>query len=107
MSHPNIVQYKESFADQAYMVIVMEYCEDGELGFHIDKFRNEGVVIPEKVVLNWFLQIVMAVHYLHENNILHRDLKTSNIFLTGNGNIKIGDFGIAKVLIFKLSFNWF
>jgi NIMA (never in mitosis gene a)-related kinase 1/4/5 len=55
------------------------------------------MVIPEKVIMNWFLQIVMAVHYLHDKNILHRDLKTSNIFLTGNGNIKIGDFGIAKV----------
>ena len=93
------MQYKESFMDNQYMVILMEYCEDGELGFHIDKFRDEGMVIPEKVVLNWFLQIVMAVHYLHENHILHRDLKTSNIFLTGNGNIKIGDFGIAKVIL--------
>ena len=75
----------------------MEYCEDGELGFHIEKFKNDDMLIPEKVVMNWFLQIVMAVHYLHDKNILHRDLKTSNIFLTGNGNIKIGDFGIAKV----------
>ena len=75
----------------------MEYCEDGELGFHIEKFKNDEMVIPEKVIMNWFLQIVMAVHYLHDKNILHRDLKTSNIFLTGNGNIKIGDFGIAKV----------
>ena len=47
--------------------------------------------------MNWFLQIVMALHCLHENRILHRDLKTNNIFLTSKGNLKIGDFGISKV----------
>jgi NIMA (never in mitosis gene a)-related kinase 1/4/5 len=53
---------------------------------------------PEKIIKNWFLQIVMALEYLHKRKVLHRDIKTSNIFITSCGSVKIGDFGIAKVL---------
>jgi NIMA (never in mitosis gene a)-related kinase len=52
----------------------------------------------EDIILNWFVQLCFAVKYIHEKNILHRDLKLSNIFLSSTGDIKLGDFGIAKVL---------
>ena len=52
----------------------------------------------EKTILNWFLQIALALEYIHTKKILHRDIKTSNIFVTGNGAIKLGDFGISKIL---------
>jgi NIMA (never in mitosis gene a)-related kinase len=48
--------------------------------------------------MNWFVQLCFAVKYIHDRKILHRDLKLSNIFLSSNGDIKLGDFGIAKVL---------
>ncbi len=48
--------------------------------------------------MNWFLQICMALEYVHGRKILHRDLKSQNIFLTANNTIKLGDFGISKVL---------
>jgi NIMA (never in mitosis gene a)-related kinase len=48
--------------------------------------------------LNWFLQIALSLNYIHERKILHRDIKTQNIFLTSNGTVKIGDFGISRVL---------
>lgn len=52
----------------------------------------------EEIILNWFVQLCFAVKYIHDKKILHRDLKLSNIFISSNGDIKLGDFGIAKVL---------
>ncbi len=54
--------------------------------------------IEETVILSWFLQMVSALEFIHSKKILHRDIKTSNIFLKSDGIIKIGDFGIAKSL---------
>ena len=48
--------------------------------------------------MNWFIQIAMTLEYIHGRKVLHRDIKVSNIFLTGNNTVKLGDFGISKVL---------
>lgn len=65
---------------------------------HIKKCKEKGQRFPEELILNWFSQIMLGLKYIHRHNILHRDLKSSNIFLQENGDLKIGDFGIARVL---------
>jgi NIMA (never in mitosis gene a)-related kinase len=57
-----------------------------------------GVLFSEHQILTWFVQMALALKHVHDRKILHRDLKTQNIFLTSKGEIKIGDFGIARVL---------
>ncbi len=60
--------------------------------------NQKEVHFPEEQVLDWFVQLCLAVKHVHDRKILHRDLKTQNIFLTKVGIIKLGDFGIARVL---------
>lgn len=54
-------------------------------------------LFPESKILHWFVQIALGLHYMHGRLILHRDLKTQNIFLLGNGRLVLGDLGISKV----------
>ncbi|KAF0035112.1 hypothetical protein F2P81_012870 [Scophthalmus maximus] len=97
LRHPNIVTYKESWeGNDCQLYIVMGFCEGGDL-YHRLK-QQKGELLPERQVVEWFVQIAMALQYLHERNILHRDLKTQNIFLTKTNIIKVGDLGIARVL---------
>ncbi|XP_051529009.1 serine/threonine-protein kinase Nek4-like isoform X2 [Myxocyprinus asiaticus] len=97
LKHPNIVTYRESWeGEDCQLYIVMGFCEGGDL-YHRLK-QQKGELLLEKQVVEWFVQIAMALQYLHEKHILHRDLKTQNIFLTKTNIIKVGDLGIARVL---------
>ncbi|KAM6256703.1 serine/threonine-protein kinase Nek4 isoform 2-T2 [Porphyrio hochstetteri] len=97
LKHPNIVTYRESWqGEDGLLYIVMGFCEGGDL-YHKLK-EQKGKLLPENQVVEWFVQIAMALQYLHEKHILHRDLKTQNVFLTRTNIIKVGDLGIARVL---------
>jgi len=98
LKHPFIVQYVDSFIEDSALVIIMEYCSEGDLSSHIKKKKAKGERFSEEVVVSWMSQIVLALKYLHSCKILHRDLKSSNLMMTAEGSLKIGDFGIAKVL---------
>ncbi|XP_062371908.1 probable serine/threonine-protein kinase nek1 [Sardina pilchardus] len=98
MHHPFIVGYKESFEESGRLFIAMDYCEMGDLDKMIEHQLQKGVHFPEKEVLDWFVQICLAVKYVHDKNIIHRDIKPQNIFVTMEGTLKLGDFGLAKVL---------
>ncbi|XP_068078604.1 serine/threonine-protein kinase Nek4-like isoform X1 [Danio rerio] len=98
LKHGYIVTYVESFEDKAgFFYIVMEYCAGGDLGnrMNIQKVKS---FFEEEQILDWLVQICLALQYIHEKNVLHRDLKPQNIFLTEEGYINIGDFGCSKVL---------
>lgn len=100
LQHPNIIRFKEVYkTKKGQLCIVMDYADGGDLQKKIKEARDGGMkYLTEDQILSWFTQICLAMKHCHDRKILHRDLKSGNIFLTGNGIVKLGDFGIAKVL---------
>jgi serine/threonine protein kinase len=83
----------------AYCVIVMEYCDGGDLRGKINLFKENKKEIDDSLVVIWMAQVGMALSFCHNRNIMHRDLKPENIFLMKDGKTcKLGDFGVAKAL---------
>lgn len=104
LQHPNIVAYRDSFFanGQDNLCIVMTFCDGGDLANRLS--ASKGSLFKEDQILHWFVQIALAIHYMHENKVLHRDIKTQNIFLLGNGRLVLGDLGISKVLDGTMAF---
>lgn len=103
LKHPYIVRYWESFMHDHQLCIMMDYCDGGDLWQCISQCRRNRTQLKEAQVSRWFTQMCLALKYMHEKNVLHRDIKTQNVFLAkresgGLGCVKIADFGIAKVL---------
>lgn len=116
LSHPNLIRFLASFpkaptghASRRKSCIVMEFCSGGDLRAYLTKHRHEsgsgGKAHPpqpqqltEDLIWFWFLQLCLGLHHMHQLHILHRDVKTSNIFLSNAGFLVLGDFGIAREL---------
>lgn len=96
LNHPNVIRYVDSFLSKKgdQLCIVMEWAEGGDLAAKVKQRR----FLPEQQIIDWMLQICLAMRYCHGRRVFHRDIKTQNIFLTNDGVIKLGDFGISRVL---------
>ena len=99
LSHKNIIGYKDAFFDEnsKTLNIVMEYADNGDMSQKIKYNLKHGLIFRENIIWNYLIQILEGLHYLHENNIIHRDLKSANIFLMKDGTVKIGDLNVSKI----------
>ncbi|XP_077927961.1 serine/threonine-protein kinase Nek11 isoform X5 [Halichoerus grypus] len=98
LDHPAIVKFHASFVEQDNFCIITEYCEGRDLDCKIQEYKEAGKTFPESQIIEWFIQLLLGVDYMHERRILHRDLKSKNIFLKNN-LLKIGDFGVSRLLM--------
>ncbi len=97
LKHDNIVNQKEHFIYNDTQYLIFEFCENRDLSHLIDKRKK----LKEIEVQYYITQLIQALIHLHDRNIVHRDLKLGNIFLTGKMELKLGDFGLAKKLSFR------
>ena len=93
-----IVKYYESFIDNNNLNIVMEYCDGGDLCNFLNIHTKQGKMMSEDRIWKFFIQMSLGLAFIHSKKVLHRDLKTLNIFLTKDDKVRIGDLGVAKVL---------
>lgn len=106
MDSSYVVRYYDSFIASDSLHIVMEYCDRGDLQHFLKKAKGrELTCLKEHVTWHICLQVILGLYYLHKKKILHRDLKSANVFLMKDKNnnqdfyiVKIGDLGVAKLL---------
>jgi len=95
---PTIIQFYEQIVQGNNLYIIMEFADKGTLADKLQELRNKGDKLDTQTIVAWISHIIMALMIMHSKHVLHRDLKTQNLFITGNNTIKVGDLGIAKSL---------
>ena len=98
LHHPNIVQYIDSFTENTNLCLVLEMADGGDLASKIERHLTANSPFAEDVIWAYFLQIIEGLAHLHKLKILHRDLKSANIFLTREGKVKIGDLNVSTLV---------
>lgn len=94
LNHPNIVEFKDIRRKNNKYYIALEFIENGSLKDVLNKFG----LFPESLALVYVIQLLQGLAYLHDANIIHRDIKGANILITKNGTCKLADFGLAAEL---------
>ena len=91
---PFLVNIKSAFQDEKYLFIVSDFMQGGDMYYHMHEARKFDFELTQFYIS----EIVLALDYLHKNNMVYRDLKPENILLDSKGHIKITDFGLSKIL---------
>ena len=101
INHPNVIGYKEAFLDdeKSALNIVMEFADDGDLHSKIEKMKKAGGYFKEPIIWSYAIQMIEGLKALHDKKIMHRDLKSANIFLVKDKHqCKLGDMNVSKVI---------
>jgi NIMA (never in mitosis gene a)-related kinase len=106
INQPNVIQYKEAFIDEtsSSLCLVMEYADNGDVFQKICNYQKRETYIKEKKIWYVFIQIVRGLKALHDRKILHRDMKSANIFLYRDMQAKLGDLNVSKIVKKGLSY---
>lgn len=98
LSHKNILKMMNYFYDTKHVFIVLEFCSNFSLFQYLRKFQKQNKTLSRDLKEKFIFEIMEGVNYLHDQSVVHRDLKLSNILLTESFEIKIADFGLALEL---------
>jgi len=96
--HPNILKLHQTFKDAKNLYLLMELAQGGELFSYLHCSDREHEYLPEADACFYASNVLMALEYLHQRDIVYRDLKPENLLLDTRGYIKVADFGFAKVV---------
>ncbi|MBK9143227.1 MAG: PQQ-binding-like beta-propeller repeat protein [Candidatus Melainabacteria bacterium] len=104
LEHPNIVTVYdigvEDRENKSHHFVAMEYLPGGNLGS-----QTAAGALPVEHALNWMKQLANGLYFAHKKNVIHQDIKADNIFITTEGDLKIGDFGLARLMENKVFIN--
>ena len=98
LDHPNLVKYYYSYLDNEGVYIVMEFCEYGDLYSLLQSVKKKKVYVNEDIIWDVAIQTLLGLEYLHSKQIIHRDMKLLNLFMSKDKKIKIGDMGMSKLV---------
>jgi len=96
--HPNVVRFRQVFMRSGWLCLVMEFADGGDLCTAVKERAKQGAAFEEGSVLECFAQVADAVRHVHALRMIHRDIKSRNIFLCRSGKALLGDFGLVRVL---------
>jgi len=97
INSPFVISYKEAFIVDNSLCIVMEFCDNGDLFEKVNIHKKRSTSFSEEEIWSTFIQALRGLNAVHKLDILHRDIKSANIFMNRDGKTKLGDMNVSKV----------